>query len=167
MDDSKRTALFIACSVASGNARESTAAVAAVLLEDADPFVTGAAEVFPYWQARGAWPMNPESCLVGAALAQELDLGPGDRVELTTDQRSTSVRIVGVLTSGKDEDEAIVAPLSVVQRLAGLPASIEMKGIRALQTPLVACRMMTKYESECMAGRLSSDDLQACRKTTD
>ena len=103
----------------------------AVLLEDADPFVTGAAEVFPYWQARGAWPMNPESCLVGAALAQELDLGPGDRVELTTDQRSTSVRIVGVLTSGKDEDEAIVAPLSVVQRLAGLPGKVaELRGQR-------------------------------------
>ena len=106
-----------------------------VLLEDADPFVTGAAEVFPYWQARGAWPMNPESCLVGAALAQELDLGPGDRVELTTDQRSTSVRIVGVLTSGKDEDEAIVAPLSVVQRLAGLPGKVAEGQISALTTP--------------------------------
>jgi len=106
-----------------------------VTVEDAEPFVTGAAKVFPYWQVRGAWPKDSESCLVGSALAQELDLNPGDQLDLVTDQGSASLRIVGVLTSGNEEDRAIVAPLSVVQRLAGLPGKVAQVDIIALTTP--------------------------------
>lgn len=110
-----------------------------------DEFRTGVKVVFPYWQVKGEWPEELEQAdpsgggiLVGAALARELDLKAGDRITVNTPgepaKRGDFV-VKGILTTGGAEESALVAPLPVAQRLAGLEGKLQSVSVSALTVP--------------------------------
>lgn len=85
----------------------------------------------PHWQLAGAWPSSADECLLGADLARELHLASGQTVRVG----DNNLRIRGVVTTGGQEDAALIAPLAQVQRIAGLEGKISEADISALTTP--------------------------------
>ncbi len=110
-----------------------------------EEFRTGVKMVFPYWQVQGEWPaeQGPSAAgagdvLAGAGLARDLNLKPGDRITVRRPGaavREESFRIAGILTTSGTEENALVAPLAAVQRLAGLPGKVQSISFSALTVP--------------------------------
>ncbi len=102
-----------------------------------DTFTAGVRKIDPWWHVEGDWPADDsESLLVGEKLATRLGLQPGDHVVLKTEAAGvTNTTIAGVLRTGGSEDEGLVAPLSLVQRLAGKPGAVRRVLVSALTKP--------------------------------
>jgi len=103
-----------------------------------EEFITGVRNVNPWWTVEGAWPQDfadwptgPADVLAGGKLAQKSGLAVGDRIEIG----SRSLRVSGILNSGGDEDEAIVAPLHIVQEIVGHPNAVQRVTVSALTKP--------------------------------
>ena len=79
-------------------------------------FSTGAQTTFPWWKVTGTWPSDEsEDVLVGAQIADRLNLQSGNQVEI----EGKLHHITGILSTGGEEDRQIVAPLSLAQTLSG------------------------------------------------
>ncbi len=97
-----------------------------------DEFTTGVTKTHTWWKVRGAWPFDDSTeVLLGEKLALKLGKGAGDSIELG-DQ---SHRISGVLSTGGDEDDEIVAPLAVAQGIVGRPGAVRRIYVSALTKP--------------------------------
>ncbi len=103
----------------------------------AQTFRTGMRLVAPWWQVDGAWPRDdaPGVALVGAAVAARLGLRPGDSIDLSAGRQAHPVRVVGVVTTGGDEDEQMFVPLPTAQSLAGLDGGADRVLVSALVEP--------------------------------
>src|SRR6266478_5299816 len=96
-----------------------------------DNFVAGVRITHPWWKVTGKWPQDIPSdvlngkgpgvsmptyeALIGDRLAQRLGLKVGDGIQIG----GRNLHVVGILSSGGPEDDEIVAPLHVAQRLSG------------------------------------------------
>ena len=99
---------------------------------EGEPFTTGIRATNPWWRVRGAWPADDsEGVLAGETLATRLGLRPGD--SLTVGGRR--VIITGILSTGGKEDDEVVGPLSLAQRLAGRPGAVRRVFVSALTKP--------------------------------
>ena len=79
-------------------------------------FTTGARVIFPWWKVQGIWPSDDsQDVLVGTRLASRLNMTPGARLPIN----GVPHRVAGILQTGGDEDDQIVAPLPIAQSLAG------------------------------------------------
>jgi putative ABC transport system permease protein len=86
-----------------------------------EEFTTGVRTVNPWWKVEGAWPQDygdfpeqlPPDVLAGSKLAQQAGLNIGDQIQIG----GHKLRISGILNSGGDEDQAIIAPLHVAQTI--------------------------------------------------
>jgi putative ABC transport system permease protein len=97
-----------------------------------DDFTTGVRTTHPWWKVQGDWPAdNSADVLVGEHLATKLSLNPGS--SLTIDGQNH--RVAGVLSTGGAEDDKIVAPLSVAQRILGKPEAVRRIYVSALTKP--------------------------------
>jgi len=86
----------------------------------------------PWWKVQGAWPRDDSSeVLVGQTLATQLGLTPEDNLDLDGQQH----RVSGILSTGGDEDRAIVAPLALAQHLAKRPGAVRQIYVSALTKP--------------------------------
>ena len=95
-------------------------------------FTTGSRATFPWWKVQGAWPSDDsQEVLVGTRLASLLNVSPGSA--LTID--GSSYRVAGILETGGDEDNQIVAPLGVAQALARTPSAIGKVFVSAVTKP--------------------------------
>jgi putative ABC transport system permease protein len=104
-------------------------------------FTTGVRTVNPWWKVEGewpedyaAWPQNegqPPAVLAGSKLAQQSGLGVGDQLEIG----GRKLRISGVLNTGGPEDQAIVAPLHIVQAILHQPNAVRRVTVSALTKP--------------------------------
>src|SRR5262245_56071992 len=104
-------------------------------------FTTGVRTVNPWWTVEGEWPEDyvagsqnedrPPAVLVGSKLAQQSGLGVGDEMEIA----GHKLRISGVLNTGGPEDQAIVAPLHIVQTILHLPNAVRRVTVSALTKP--------------------------------
>jgi putative ABC transport system permease protein len=72
--------------------------------------------------------------LIGARLAQQLHRNADDQGQLLA-LSGIGVRVSGILTTGGPEDTAIVAPLSLAQKLAHAPDAIDKIYVSALTKP--------------------------------
>ncbi len=118
----------------------------------------GLRRINPYWEVEGAWPVEPAPmpeptsfiCIIGAAarleaagrgalvgrgLAASLGVRPGDVLLLRTAAGESGFAVSGILTTGGDEDEMVLAPLEAVQRAAGLDGKLSQVLVSALTTP--------------------------------
>lgn len=103
-----------------------------------ETFVTGVRTVNQFWQVQGQWPDdNGDDVLVGSSLARRAGVHIGDTIG---DSQVRTIlprlpRVTGILTTGGPEDEAIVAPLGVVQSLLGRPDQVRSVVVSALTKP--------------------------------
>jgi putative ABC transport system permease protein len=95
-------------------------------------FITGARQIFPWWKVQGSWPSDDSfDILVGARLANRLVLAAGSEVEINGQPH----RISGLLETGGDEDNQIVAPLPLVQALVAKPGAVGKILVSAVTKP--------------------------------
>jgi putative ABC transport system permease protein len=97
-----------------------------------DQFTTGVRTTHPWWKVRGAWPGDEsQDVLIGERLAAALDVGAGSTVRL----QGRDVRVTGLLSTGDQQEEGVVAPLSFVQEIAGRPGVVRRVFVSALTSP--------------------------------
>ncbi|HMB52421.1 MAG TPA: ABC transporter permease [Thermoanaerobaculia bacterium] len=87
-----------------------------------DELVTGLPQVRPTLATDGRWPaddVGSGEVALGRRLAARLGAATGDRVTVSLGDRSRQLAVVGVVTSGGDEEERAFAPLALVAALAG------------------------------------------------
>lgn len=101
-----------------------------------EDFRVGVKAINPFWRVDGRWPEDGErtGVLAGATLARELGLAPGGEVRLKL-PRPVRLSVVGILSTGGPEDAALVAPLPLVQELAGLPGKLQTVSVSAMTVP--------------------------------
>ena len=104
---------------------------------DGEAFVTGGRQAYPQWQVEGSWPSSDTAfqSLVGVELARRWNFSVGDSIQVETDRETMRLNIVGVVTSGVREDEALIVPLRSAQRVFGLPGKVSEIDVNALTTP--------------------------------
>ena len=97
-----------------------------------ESFVSGVLNTHPWWRVVGSWPQDDSTdVLVGERLAASLGQKTGDSIDLA----GTRHRVVGLLSTGGDEDRQIVAPLSVAQQIVGKPGTVGRIYVSALTKP--------------------------------
>jgi putative ABC transport system permease protein len=95
-------------------------------------FVTGVRSTHPWWKVQGAWPDDAsEDVLLGERLASRLNRQPGDQIDIA----GRSHRVAGILSTGGAEDDQIVAPLAIAQRVLGRPRAVRRIYVSALTKP--------------------------------
>lgn len=113
-----------------------------VPLPDGGEFRTGVRTTHPWWKVQGRWfressasRESPVECVVGTGLAAAHSFRSGDTLELRVDDQSQLVTIVGILSTGDAEDQAVVAPLGLVQELSGHAQQFRQLFVSALTKP--------------------------------
>lgn len=101
---------------------------------------TGLPRTRPTLRVEGRWPREGAAEVVlGRRLAGRLGspsaIQPGDALEARLEDRTEPLRVVGIVESGGEEDEQALAPLAVVQRLAGQPGRYTHAEVFALTNP--------------------------------
>jgi putative ABC transport system permease protein len=95
-------------------------------------FATGVRSTHPWWKVQGSWPDdNSTDVLLGEHLASRLRLQPGQQVEIAGQPR----QIAGILSTGGPEDDQIVAPLPVAQKILGKPGLVRRIYVSAVTKP--------------------------------
>jgi len=121
-----------------------------VAVPDGTRFTTGVLQTHPWWKVEGEWfpevvtrdgaPEDSETrggrdVVVGASLASRAGIRPGDWFAVRVGGREVQLRVRGILTSGGAEDQAIVAPLDLVQGLTRHPGEYRRLSVSALTSP--------------------------------
>ncbi|HYV20469.1 MAG TPA: FtsX-like permease family protein [Verrucomicrobiae bacterium] len=119
---------------------------------------TGLRRLNPYWEVDGAWPVEPaalppptetncvlgaaprleadgQGALVGRGLAASLGVKPGDLLRVRTATGETAFAVSGVLATGGEEEEMLLAPLEAVQETTALRGKLSRVLVSALTTP--------------------------------
>jgi len=103
---------------------------------DGGTFSTGVSATNPYWSIQGRWFGDgaPE-CVVGAALARRAGITVGQTITLRAGDKTLQPKVVGVVSSGGQEDDAVLAPLVLAQQLSNRPGSYRRLLVSALTKP--------------------------------
>ncbi|MBI2677516.1 MAG: ABC transporter permease [Candidatus Koribacter versatilis] len=98
-----------------------------------DDFTTGVTKTHPWWRVTGAWPADDgrDDVLIGRRLAATLGTRTGEFITLS----GRRLRVTGMLDTGAAEDDAVVAPLALVQEIAGRPNAVRRVLVSALTKP--------------------------------
>jgi putative ABC transport system permease protein len=97
---------------------------------------TGLPRTRPTIQVEGRWPRDGQpEVAVGRRLASRLGVRPGSLMTVGLGDRSARLTVVGILTSGGDEEDEAYAPLARVQNLAGRSDGYTRAEIFALTNP--------------------------------
>lgn len=97
---------------------------------------TGLPRTRPTLKVEGRWPRDGEAeAVLGHRLARRLGLAVGADLTATLGEREETFRVVGLATSGGEEDEQAFVPLPAVQALAGRPGLFTRAEIFALTNP--------------------------------
>lgn len=97
-----------------------------------EDFKTGVKITHPWWSVVGAWPDdNSENILIGERLGAKLGVRAGDKLNIGSRQLTIS----GVLSTGGAEDEEIVAPLALAQKILGKPGAVRRVYVSAMTKP--------------------------------
>ena len=103
---------------------------------------TGIINLKSWWEVRGEWVKDDDHTrvMVGAALAARNKLKTGDTITLSAQdmhgvETTETLIIAAVFHAGDKEDEGILAPLGLVQRLSGLAGKVRRMEVSALTTP--------------------------------
>jgi putative ABC transport system permease protein len=95
-------------------------------------FTTGVRLTHPWWKVQGSWPDdNSQDILLGSRLAVKLNRGTSQQVELAGERHT----IAGILSTGGAEEDQIVAPLSLAQRILGTPGAVRRIYVSAVTKP--------------------------------
>ncbi len=109
-----------------------------VPIPDGTTYETGIEKTNPWWHVEGKWfKDNSTDCVVGAGLAKRYAVKLGDVLQVAATDKSTgmALTVVGILTTGGPEDDAIVASLAMAQQLANKPGQYRRLYVSALTKP--------------------------------
>jgi putative ABC transport system permease protein len=121
-----------------------------VTLADGSSFVTGIGKTNPWWRVEGEWfKDDAKECVIGRNLAGKLRTPVGSNVKIGdtlfvyadssinpySRANPFALRITGILDTDGPENDAVVAPLSIAQQLAGKPAEYRKLYVSALTKP--------------------------------
>ena len=97
---------------------------------------TGVAATNPGWQVEGRWfGDDTAEAVVGANLARRGGIRPGQSIEVRAGDASSQLTITGILSTGGQEDDAILAPLATAQQLSGESGQYRRLLVSALTKP--------------------------------
>jgi putative ABC transport system permease protein len=99
-----------------------------------ETIVTGVTKTHPWWKVEGEWPKDDSpisSVLLGRRLAEKLHFKPGDLAYIANHE----TKIVGILNTGGPEEDAVVAPISLAQKILGRPGAVRQVYVSALTKP--------------------------------
>jgi putative ABC transport system permease protein len=118
-----------------------------IQLSDGIKLETGIEKTNPWWQLKqGRWftedvlEDDVRECVVGQRFARRHSgavVVPGDTLLISADggDSTRKLKVVGILNSGGEEDEAVIIPLSFAQELAGKPKEYRKVYVSALTKP--------------------------------
>ncbi len=109
-----------------------------VALPDGGVFITGLPKTNPWWQIAGSWfTDDAEECIVGKTFAKKNGVEIGSPVYLggSNPDQGRALRVTGIFASGGAEDDAVVAPLSIVQDYLKQPGQYRRLYLSALTKP--------------------------------
>ena len=117
-----------------------------IAIPDEDDYHTGQKLISPYWHVEGEWVDDAQNhfttqvpALIGKQLAQTLNRKIGDRFVLryqTQEQDNrVEIEIKGVVSTGGNEEQQILLPLSTVQNLLNLQGKVQSVKVSALTVP--------------------------------
>ncbi len=109
-----------------------------VPIPDGTTYQTGIEKTNPWWHVEGRWfKEGADECLVGTALAKRFGVVAGDVLNVHANDRTgwKTLKVVGLVSTGGPEENAVVAPLSVVQGLAETPGKYRRLYVSALTKP--------------------------------
>jgi putative ABC transport system permease protein len=107
-----------------------------VSIPDGNVYVTGIEKTNPWWQVDGRWFKDgTEECVVGKSLAARSGAKIGSALHVNAAGVNLSLLVTGILSGGGAEDDAIVAPLTMAQKIAGKTGEYRRLYVSALTKP--------------------------------
>jgi putative ABC transport system permease protein len=110
-----------------------------VPLSDGGTFRTGIQKTNPWWRLEGDWFKDDSGeCVVGANFANKNGTKLGDAINIGAgDDRKSwiTLKATGILSSAGPEDDAVIVPLNVAQRLVDKPGQYRKLYVSALTKP--------------------------------
>src|SRR5260370_11895174 len=99
-------------------------------------FVTGIEKTNPWWTVEGRWfSEDAAECVVGASFARKTGRQIGDAILVGDSDNRQILGVVGILSSGGPEDDAIVAPIAIAQKISDKPGAYRRLYVSALTKP--------------------------------
>jgi putative ABC transport system permease protein len=118
-----------------------------VPVPDGTSFRTGVGLTHPWWKIQGRWFQEGQGeCVAGEAFARGypggISIGQTINLEKTAPDvlpggmvRLSTLRVVGVVSTGDAEDKAVLVPLSFAQEFSGHPGQFRQLFVSALTKP--------------------------------
>jgi len=109
-----------------------------VPIPDGTTYQTGIEKTNLWWHVEGRWfKEGADECLVGMAFAKKFGVKPGDVLNVHANDRTgwKALKVVGLVSTGGPEENAVVAPLAVAQGLADTPGKYRRLYVSALTKP--------------------------------
>jgi len=103
-----------------------------------ETYTTGVKFMKSWWHIDGDWAddAQQDEVLVGAKLAQKLGVSTGSTLSYTKeDGTEGTLRVMGVVSGGGNEENQIVGALSLAQSLAHAEGKIDQVEVSAMTTP--------------------------------
>jgi putative ABC transport system permease protein len=106
-------------------------------LSEGKSFETSIVKTNPWWRVEGRWFKEAAlECVLGTQFAEKNGLKVGDAINVSLDNKIwITLTATGILSSGGPEDETVVAPLPVVQKLSDKPGQYRKLYVSALSKP--------------------------------
>ena len=99
-------------------------------------FSTGVGSTNPGWRVEGRWFADDSAeAVVGANLARRAGIRSGQSLEIRAGNASSQLVVTGIISTGGQEDEAILAPLAIAQQLSGKAGQYRRLLVSALTKP--------------------------------
>lgn len=99
-------------------------------------FTTGVSATDPGWRVEGQWFTDHSTeAVIGANLARRAGVHAGQILDVRSGGAQAQLTITGVVSTGGQEDDAILAPLEVAQQLSAKPGEYRRLLVSALTKP--------------------------------
>jgi len=112
-----------------------------VPVPDGTTFNTGVERTNPSWQIQGRWFRDgANEAVVGSSIAARdpTALAIGDKIQVGSSQSANfgaDLVITGIVTTGDSEDNAILVPLAIAQKISNHPGQFRQLFVSALTKP--------------------------------
>jgi putative ABC transport system permease protein len=99
-------------------------------------FVTGIEKTNPWWSVEGSWfSEDAAECVIGANFARKTGRLIGDAILVQDGDKGQILEVAGILSTGGSEDDAIVAPITIAQKISGKSSEYRKLYVSALTKP--------------------------------
>src|SRR6202040_1193608 len=100
-------------------------------------FSAGVAATNPGWQVEGRWFRDDSGheAVVGANLSRRAGIKTGQTLDIHAADANVQLMVTGIVSTGGQEDDAILAPLAIAQQISGKPGQYRRLLVSALTKP--------------------------------